>query len=93
VTTRQQALWAATASVICPVVAVIVRFASGTAYIESTRLIDFLVFLPLAVGGMCAIKALQWTRSWQVRRLGIVGAVICIPYALMMLAVMVLGLR
>jgi hypothetical protein len=46
-----------------------VRFASSTAYIESTRLLD-------------AIKALQWTRSWQVRRLGIAGAVICVPYAL-----------
>jgi hypothetical protein len=93
VTTRERALRAAIVSVVCPIVAVIVRFASSTAYIESTRLLDFLVFLPLAIGGICAVKALQWTRSWQVRRLGIVGAVICIPYAVMMLVVMVLGLR
>jgi len=84
---------AAVASLVCPGVAVLITLLGNAVWIRSTRLLDFFIFLPLAAGAVCGTWTVLEARSWELRRLGILGTVICTPYAIMMLLVLILGLR
>lgn len=90
---EKRARAAAVVSVASPLAAIFIRYLESKASIVDLRLLQFLILLPLAYGAFCGILALRLTRNWDVRRVAILGCVICIPYALMLLIVMLLGLR
>jgi hypothetical protein len=84
---------AAIASVVSPALAVAVTLLGNQVSLHNTRFLDFLIFLPLAAGAACGIWTILHARNWGMRRIGVLGTVICVPYAIMMLLVMLLGLR
>jgi hypothetical protein len=83
----------AVSSLLCPAVAVLITLLGNSIRIYSLRLLDFFIFVPLAIGATCGIWTVLNARNWRMRRLGILGTVICVPYAFMMLLVLILGLR
>ena len=63
-------------------------------HFTNNRLFDVLVALPLAVGGYCGIVTSRSKEAHViVRALGVLATIVCVPFALGMLIIAVLGLH